>query len=173
MDRLREAWPQLGPDDLQEERHYGDRVFPCFARRPQNLGAMLRAAIAARGGHDAVVAGERRLSYEALGRLAGHAAAALAARGIAPGDRIALLLCNCVEFAIVLLAAIRLGAIAVPLGARLKAPELDYALNDCGAKALVTEREYVGNLPPAAALPMPRLRVLVDGMADGYISGEA
>jgi acyl-CoA synthetase (AMP-forming)/AMP-acid ligase II len=166
------SWPGVGGADLRDERHYGDRVFPCYAQRPRNLGALLRAQIAERGAHDAVIAGGRRLSYEALDRLAGHAAAQLAAHGIGPGDRVAFLLCNCVEFAVALLAAIRVGAIAVPLGARLKAPELDYALNDCGAAALVTEREYAGNLPPVSALPTLRFRVLVDGAASGYVAGE-
>jgi long-chain acyl-CoA synthetase len=61
----------------------------------------------------------------------------------------------------------------VPLGARLKAPELDHALNDCGAAALVYESEYAGNLPPSAALPSLRLRVLVDGEAPGAEPGSA
>jgi acyl-CoA synthetase (AMP-forming)/AMP-acid ligase II len=132
---------------------------------------MLDASIAARSTNEAVVASGRRLTYAELDRLAGFAAARLAASGIGPGDRVAFLLCNCVEFAIALAACIRLGAIAVPLGARLKAPELDYAINDCAAAALITESEYVGNLPPTAALPTLRYCVLVDGDMPGFVPG--
>lgn len=158
---------------LRDERHYGDRVFPCHADRPKSLAALFAATLARHGAAEALVAGGHRLSYAELDRLAGTVAGNLLARGIGAGDRIALLLCNCPEFLIYALAAIRIGAIAVPLGARLKAPELDYALNDCGAAALVYESEYAGNLPNPSALPALRLRILIDGAAAGAEPGSA
>src|SRR5579859_4450978 len=161
---MKDAWPELA---LRDERHYGDRVVPCHLGRPANLAALIAAAIDRHGDDEAIVAGGQRLTFRELDRLAGTIAGNLAARGIAAGDRIALLLCNCPEFVLYALAAIRLGAIAVPLGARLKAPELDYALNDCGAVALVYESDYAGNLPAPSALPGLRLRILIDGTAPG------
>jgi long-chain acyl-CoA synthetase len=164
------AWPGLA---LRRERHYGGRVFLCHAERPRNLRALIAATVARHPADEAIVAGTRRLSYGELDRLAGNVAGNLARHGIGAGDRVALLLCNCPEFAIYLIACLRLGAIAVPLGARLKAPELKTALNDCGAAALVYEREYAGNLPEASALPSLRLRILIDGSAAGAEPGTA
>jgi long-chain acyl-CoA synthetase len=164
------AWERLM---LREERHYGDRILPCHVGRPANLHALIAATVARHGAAEALVAGGRRLSYAELDRLAGNVAGNLTAHGIGAGDRIALLLCNCPEFLIYALAAIRIGAIAVPLGARLKAPELDYALNDCGAVALVYESEYAGNLPGPSALPALRLRILIDGAVAGAEPGSA
>ncbi|HEX3499308.1 MAG TPA: class I adenylate-forming enzyme family protein, partial [Stellaceae bacterium] len=158
------AWKGLV---LRDERHYGDRVFPCHAGRPENLAALIATTVDRHGDDEAIVAGGRRLTFREVDRLAGNVAGNLAARGIKAGDRIALLLCNCPEFVIYAMAAIRLGAIAVPLGARLKAPELDYALNDCAAAALVYESEYAGNLPDPALLPNLRLRILIDGATSG------
>ena len=61
-------------------------------------------------------------------------AAALAARGIGRGDRVALFLQNVPQFVIALLAAWKLGAIAVPVNPMLKERELRYVLADSGAR---------------------------------------
>jgi long-chain acyl-CoA synthetase len=167
-----DLWPKQD-GLLRNERHFDGRDFPCYAERPANLAALLERTLARHADREAIVAGERRLSYGELDRLARHAAGNLAARGITPGERVALLLCNCVEFAIFLLASIRLGAVAVPLGARLKAPELADAINDCGAAALVFESEYAGNVPAATLLPSLRLRILIDGTQEGAEPGSA
>ena len=163
-------WPGLA---LRSERHYGGRTFPCRADRPRNLSALIAETVARHEADEAIVAGTLRLSYGALDRLAGNVAGNLVRHGIGAGDRVALLLCNCPEFVVYLIACLRLGAIAVPLGARLKAPELETALNDCGAAALVYESEYAGNLPEPATLPSLRLRILIDGSAAGAEPGTA
>jgi long-chain acyl-CoA synthetase len=64
-------------------------------------------------------------------------AAALAARGLGRGDRLALFLQNVPQFVIALLAAWKLGAIAVPVNPMLKERELRYVLADSGAKAII------------------------------------
>jgi long-chain acyl-CoA synthetase len=65
-------------------------------------------------------------------------AVALAARGLGRGDRIALFLQNVPQFVIAMLAAWKLGAIAVPVNPMLKERELRYVLADSGAKAIVS-----------------------------------
>ena len=65
-------------------------------------------------------------------------AAAFAARGVGRGDRIALFLQNMPQFVVGLLAAWKLGAIAVPVNPMLKERELRYVLRDCGARAIVS-----------------------------------
>src|SRR5260221_13433989 len=101
------AWPGLA---LRRERHYGDRVFLCPAERPRNLAALIAETVARHAAVEAIVAGARRLSYGELDRLAGNVAGNLARHGIGAGDRGALLLCNCPEFAIYLIACLRLRA---------------------------------------------------------------
>lgn len=155
-----DAWRDL---DLRDERHYGGLVFPCHAERPANLVALIAETVARHAAAEAVIAGARRLTYGELDRLAGTIAGNLAARGIAPGERVALLLGNGAAFPLYAIACLRLGAIAVPLGTRLKEPELAHAINDCGAAVLVHEGEYDANLPALGALPTIRLRIRVDG----------
>jgi long-chain acyl-CoA synthetase len=65
-------------------------------------------------------------------------AAALLAHGLRQGDRIALYLQNMPQFVVSLLAAWKLGAIAVPVNPMLKERELRYVLRDSGAKALIS-----------------------------------
>jgi len=65
-------------------------------------------------------------------------AAAFAARGVGRGDRIALFLQNMPQFVVGILAAWKLGAIAVPVNPMLKERELRYVLRDCGARAIVS-----------------------------------
>jgi long-chain acyl-CoA synthetase len=65
-------------------------------------------------------------------------AAALDARGIGRGDRVALFMQNVPQFVIALLATWKLGAIAVPVNPMLKERELRYVLADSGAKGIIS-----------------------------------
>ncbi|HET7409136.1 MAG TPA: class I adenylate-forming enzyme family protein [Paracoccaceae bacterium] len=132
---------------LRRELHYGDRVVSCFADRPPHVHAMLAEAVAARPDAQAVICGETRLTYAALDAEVRALAAGLAARGIGPGDRVALLLGNGVPFVAMTHAVARRGAILVPLSVRDQTPGLRHALADSGAKLLVADAG------PAALVP--------------------
>ena len=90
----------------------------------------LAAQVIARGGDEALVCGARRMSFAALDEASTRLGAALADRGVAPGDRVALLLPNCAEFVVAFFGIIKAGAIAVPIGTRLTAAEVAYILKD-------------------------------------------
>ena len=143
---------------IRHEAHFGDRVVRCFAQRAPHLWALFEQSARAAPGDEALVDGERRFTYAALEREAERAAAGLAKAGVRAGERVALLVGNRAEFAIALLAAIRLGAIAVPMGTRLQTPEIAYVLQHCGAAALVHDAQLAGRLPPPAETPALRLR---------------
>lgn len=66
-------------------------------------------------------------------------AAALAARGIEPGDRVALLLPQSAAVVVTHFAAYRLGAIALPLAGLFGEAALRHRLTDSGARAIVTD----------------------------------
>lgn len=144
---------------LRLEVHYRDRVVPCFVERPKSLHALLAEAVTHNPGGEAVVCGDERLSWRDLDGRVSRLAAALARRGIGPGDRIAMLLGNGVPFVLTLFAAARLGAIAVPMSIRQQRPEIAFALADCGARALVHEPDLATRLPSPGEVPELRLRV--------------
>lgn len=81
---------------------------------------------------------DHALTYAGLGELSGAFAAALAQRGVGRGDRVALYLQNVPEFVVAVVAAWRLGAIAVPVNPMLKEREVRTVLEDCEPVALVT-----------------------------------
>jgi len=91
----------------------------------------------------------REFSYAALDARIVRLTAALAARGIAKGDRIALLAPNCAEYFELQFACGRLGAIMLPLNWRLTVPELGYILRDSKPKLLIHDKAFAA---PAAAL---------------------
>ncbi len=155
-------WPATGPGGkLRLERHFDGRRFRCFSERPPHLDALFRESLQRGAGKEAVSAGGRRLTYAALDRLVDHMAGNLARRGVGQGERVALLLGNCPEFLAALLACARLGAIAMPIGTRQKAAEIEYLLADSGAMALIFARELAAELPAPEAIPRLRLRVVV------------
>jgi fatty-acyl-CoA synthase len=71
-------------------------------------------------------------------------AAALHARGVGEGDRLAVVMTNCGEYIESVLAINRLGAIAVPVNFRLVADEVAWILGDCGAKGLLVDGPLAG-----------------------------
>jgi long-chain acyl-CoA synthetase len=78
------------------------------------------------------------LTHREVDELSDALGAALAARGVGRGDRVALYLQNVPQFPIAALAIWKAGAIAVSVNPMLKQRELDTLLNDSGAVALVT-----------------------------------
>jgi len=91
---------------------------------------------------EAVVCGERRITYEELDRRVVKGARFLATLGIGKNDRVALVMDNSVEFLEVYFALTRLGAWCVPLNTRLTTDELTYFLNHCGALAVVYDAAH-------------------------------
>ena len=79
-------------------------------------------------------------TYAELDERVTRLAAALAARGVGTGDRVAVLALNGLEVWETYLAGVRLGAIVVPVNFRLVADEIAYVLADSGATALVVDR---------------------------------
>jgi fatty-acyl-CoA synthase len=87
-----------------------------------------------------------RLSYRELDLASNRAAQLFRALGLKPGDRIGLLLRNCLEYAVLYWGAQRSGLFAAVLSTHLKPAEATYILNDCGAKLLIAGAD-VGATP--------------------------
>src|SRR5262245_58544445 len=102
------------------------------------------------GDRTACIAGDVRLTFRELEQRVGKLAAALRARGLAPGDRLALLLPNGVEYIELIYACAWLGVVAVPLNTRLSVVEIDRVLADAQPRGLIRH----SSLPvPGAAVP--------------------
>ncbi len=106
-----------------------------------NTAHWLRRRAELRAHREALVDGETRLDGEQLEALCQRAAGFLRASGVAPGDRVALLLANRAEYLALVFGAARLGAVAVPLNTRLAPPEIADLLDDCRPTVLVHEAD--------------------------------
>lgn len=85
----------------------------------------------------ALVFRDQQIDYAELDERIVRLANALADRGVGHGDRVAFLGNNHPAFLETLFASATLGAIFVPLNTRLAAPEITFALDDSGSRALV------------------------------------
>ena len=90
----------------------------------------------------ALIEGDATLTYAQLLARVERVAAGLERRGVGASDRVALLLPNCIEFAVAYFAVLRLGAIVVPLNTRLAPAECAYALEDSTAKLLILDEAF-------------------------------
>jgi long-chain acyl-CoA synthetase len=108
----------------------------------------------------AVVLGDQRLTYAQVNAGANQVANLLAARGIGPGDKVALSCPNLPYFPVIYYGILKAGAVVVPLNVLLKGREIAYHLQDSQAKAYFC---FQGT----AELPMGAEGFTGFGQADG------
>jgi fatty-acyl-CoA synthase len=86
---------------------------------------------------EAIVDGERRLTYRELNKRVNRLSNGLNDLGLESGDRVGILSHNRLEFVEVIMAAAKLGLILVPLNWRLTPAELAFNVRDSGAATLL------------------------------------
>jgi long-chain acyl-CoA synthetase len=149
---------------LRRETHFGDRSMMCFSERPETLSAML-ADIVIRFGDRPAIVDDRTISYRELAQVAESIAGALNGLGVSRGDRVALFLGNCWEFLACSFACHLIGAVVVPIGIRLRRAELEFLLDDCGARVLVFEAALAEEVPGSVTPGAPEDLFAVHGEA--------
>ncbi len=155
-------WSNVAIPPMRLEARFGDRVVPAFCERPKNIWEMVEQAAARNGDGEALVCGEKRLSWcEAITR-AQRIAAGFGRLGLKRGDRVAILLGNRIEFPLILFAAAQAGLVTVLLGTRQQKPEIAYVLSDCGAKLLIHEASLAQRVPDASDVPDLAHRIVLD-----------
>jgi acyl-CoA synthetase (AMP-forming)/AMP-acid ligase II len=119
----------------------------------------------------AIAAGGRQLRYGELDERTDRLARALNARGVARGDRVALLARNCAEYIEVELACAKLGAITAALNWRLSARELAHSINLVQPRILIHQPEYAEAL---CRLDLaPHGRVVLDASYEAMLAAQA
>jgi acyl-CoA synthetase (AMP-forming)/AMP-acid ligase II len=130
-----------------------------------------------RGGHPFLICDDQILTYAEAAERSRTLARGLVASGLAHGSRLGLVYPNGPEFAVALLAAARIGAVAVPLSTFSTAPELASLLRNASIDALLATPGYrrqdyveilsravpeldVGASPPLMSPAVPALRLI-------------
>jgi long-chain acyl-CoA synthetase len=115
-----------------------------------NLADRLRTAAERHGGRTVLTLDRTGLSYRTLEVLSARVGALLRRRGIEAGDRVAIMLPNVPEFAIVYYGVLRIGAVVVPLDPLLKRREIATYLGDCAARLVIAWHAYAETVEAAA-----------------------
>src|SRR5512144_2005433 len=89
------------------------------------------------------VLGDESLDYAEAARRIAHMAAAFAGAGIRPGERVAILAKNCLEYTLFYFAASKAGVVPVTLNFRLAPPEWQYILENSGARLLLAQPPFL------------------------------
>ena len=105
------------------------------------LPTFLAAHARATPGRVALRCGAQTLSFGAFDEQSTRLAHALAARGVAVGDRVVLFMGNRLEFLVVFMAIVKAGGIAITPNPRLSAPEIAYILGDATPRAVFFDGE--------------------------------
>src|SRR3712207_6207680 len=103
----------------------------------RNLADIFEVVVDAVPDREALVVGDRRLTYAELDERANRLADHLAGAGVGVGHHVAAYLYNGCEFVETMLAAFKLRAAVVNVNYRYVAGELAYLLADCDARAIV------------------------------------
>jgi crotonobetaine/carnitine-CoA ligase len=116
-----------------------DKILADFPLPARTLPAMLERQARRYGDRRFFVAGAASWSFADARTVAARSAGTLAAAGVRPGDRVALLCGNQPELMQVYLGCGWLGSIAVPINTASRGPQLEHILSNSGAKLLVIE----------------------------------
>ena len=108
----------------------------------------------------AIKFGNKELSYNQLNKETNRLAHAFIQEGIEPGDPIALLMSNCIEFIISDIAIIKAGASKVPFNDMLREKEVLYMLKDSQARAVIVGPGFY-NMIIKIRKDLPDLKVVV------------
>ena len=89
----------------------------------------------------------------------------LLSRGVKKGDKVAILLMNCLEWLPIYFGALRTGALAVPLNFRYAADEIKYCVDLADASVLVFGPEFTGRVEQISD-QLPKVKALL------YVGGD-
>jgi acyl-CoA synthetase (AMP-forming)/AMP-acid ligase II len=136
------------------------------------IPALVRDAALRFADAEAVVDGDRRISFRTLAERVSDAARALIAAGVEPGERVAVWAPNSLEWIVAALGVTTAGGVLVPVNTRFRGAEAACVLARSGARVLFTVRGFLDTDYPAllagAGVDLPALRqiVLVSGEPD-------
>jgi long-chain acyl-CoA synthetase len=129
---------------------------------PQCAGEVLERALKEQPTREALVAIDRRFTYEQLDVEIERTAAAIGSLGIGTGDVVAVSLPNASDVVVTFHAIMRLGAVWLGVNRNLAPPEKRYVLADAGAQVMLADTEVAGVLSRSPVPTDPKVFVVSD-----------
>lgn len=129
----------------------GGYSYRSYTSMPDNMGGYFRFMVNHADKEFVVYQNERYTYGEAWAMSASLAQALVQDYGVRKGDRVAILSRNNPQWMMSFIAALTIGAVAVPMNAWWTTEELDYGLQDCGAKLVIGDFDRLKRLEPLHA----------------------
>lgn len=137
------ALVEINPQVMEEAPHVTWREYALIQTNPSECG-------------------RSEISWLDFDKRANRFANLLLSRGVHKGDKVAILLMNCLEWLPVYFGVLKAGAVAVPLNYRYTADEIKYCLDLAEADVLVFGPEFIGRVEDIAnKIPNVRQRFYV------------
>lgn len=111
-----------------------------------HIGSFVRHHAISTPDAPALRVGEEAMNYRTLDRRAAGCAARLRDLGVAAGDRVMIILPNCVEWVVLYQGALQAGAIPVPINPLLAAAELAAIVADCQPRVVFARAAIAAQL---------------------------
>ncbi len=92
----------------------------------------------------------REITWRVFDEKANRFANLLLSRGVGKGDKVAILLHNCIEWLPIYFGLLKTGAVAVPLNFRYTSDEIVYCLNKAEVDVLIFGPEFIGRIEERA-----------------------
>lgn len=92
----------------------------------------------------------REITWNVFNEKASRFANLLLSRGVGKGDKVAILLMNCLEWLPIYFGILKTGALAVPLNFRYSASEIEYCLDLSESDVLIFGPEFIGRIEEIA-----------------------
>src|SRR6266550_1732743 len=118
------------------------RPTTAFTYREITLQDRLREVAREVGDKPALLMGDRSVTFREIDQLSDRLAAALAKRGIRPGDRVTIFMPNSAEFVIAFYGTLKAGGVVNPINAQSKEREVRFQVVDAVRSELGTVRVF-------------------------------
>jgi acyl-CoA synthetase (AMP-forming)/AMP-acid ligase II len=116
-----------------------------------NMGDALTRTAARLPDKEAIVDGERRVTYREFDESVNRLARGLQARGYQRHDALAIMSGNSLEFLLTYFACAKLGVVAVPISLVWRHQEIEHVLQHSRARGIVVEAQLFATLEPVLA----------------------
>jgi long-chain acyl-CoA synthetase len=134
-------------------------------RAYRSLGELFEKSVAKYAERPAFHSMGKTLSFAELDRLSRDFAAWLQSKGLPKGARVAIMMPNCLQYAVAMYGVLRAGYIVVNVNPLYTARELQHQLKDSGAEAIVIMENFAATLQQV--LPqVPVKHVVVTALGD-------
>lgn len=137
---------------------------PSLAPYPQlSLPEVLARSARRFGGRQAAVCGSRSVTFLELEDLCSRIASGLASLGLKPGDRVALMGQNSIDFIACFFGVLRAGGVVVPFSPAYSEREIAGQLEDCAASFALTDSSLAARFEGASRGNLPADRLIALG----------